>query len=343
MQTAQKPNPPTRNMTLDAAKGIAILFVVIFHVLRGFDSAALLPYGPWLARADSFAYGFHIQTFFLIAGFLAYPKAATLRFQARRQASLYYCYLLWSLLSWLVVYAMSGRINHPVSVQELLTLPFIPIHHFWFLLALMTGTALLAVFRSSPMLLLGIFVTTVISGPLFNHFGRLDLLEHANLMLIGALLRHLQIRIAINYLAGAAGLALLAASAYWTSRGGQSLSSDHLLPVSLAGCYGIYCIAHGLLRHGAIGRTLVLLGQQSLPIYVAHVMAGAGARVLLMIIVPQLPIALSVMICIAAGVVAPLIMAQLADQLGLARLLGLKPLNLPWTEPALQPVNRTAS
>jgi len=78
----------SRNTTLDNAKGVAILAVVIGHVLRGFNAAGWIADSLPLKLTDAVLYGFHVQTFFLIAGFLTFPKAASARFQYERQINL---------------------------------------------------------------------------------------------------------------------------------------------------------------------------------------------------------------------------------------------------------------
>ncbi len=106
---------------LDNAKGIAIVAVVVFHVLRGFHSAGMIDGGIAARFADAFAYGFHVQTFFVIAGYLAWPRADKLVFQRDRQFSLYYAYLFWSIVSSSVKPPFGGR---NVSDEFGIALPF---------------------------------------------------------------------------------------------------------------------------------------------------------------------------------------------------------------------------
>ncbi len=182
---------------------------------------------------------FHIQTFFMIAGYLAFPKAGSLQVQIGRQASLYYAYLLWSVISWTISSVMANAVNHPVSFHELLFIPIVPIQHFWFLLPLMLGTALMGILRAPLLLLTGCLVFVVLMS--VPGLAQLGIYGWVFYVLFGGLLRAANLRPKANLLPGIAGAVVLFGGAWNEVHGEQWLSWPPLsYIVTLSGCYAAY-------------------------------------------------------------------------------------------------------
>ena len=326
-----------RDQALDRAKGLAILAVVLFHVTRGFVLAGLLPQTLGLQFADTFAYGWHVQTFLLIAGYLAYPRAQDGRFQLRRQASLYYTYLLWSAITWLLLMPFASQVNNPLGWQALAWMPLVPIQHFWFLLVLMVGTALLGALRSTPLLLavsvLGFALVHpfVLPPPAMGDYSLRLYLHTVPFVLLGGALSQSGLRLVANPWAGLiciASLALVTWSATVTNVDITPID----FPFMLAGAYAVYVAAHYAGRIAYLGEALDLLGRHSLAIYLMHVIAGAGIRIILARLVPGLPVGIAILMSLAAALVAPIVFELIVRRLGLSVLLGLDPLPF-WSKP----------
>lgn len=331
-----------RDRALDCTKGIAIFAVVLFHVTRGFTLAGHLPESAALRFADSFAYGFHVQTFFLVAGFLAFPKAADARYQLGRQASFYYTYLLWSLISLVLSIAFSHAVNKPVGWTELAWMPIVPIQHFWFILALMFGTAVLGLLRTPSRLLGGaasIIALTYVLGPLHatGLAGSLGFYTTSlPFILIGGWLRQSEIRPTVTVPATLICLITFSGYAWWTAAGYQALTAVIAFPAMLTGCYVAYAVGTFASRTTP-GEILAALGRHSYVIFLAHVIAGAGARIILTRLAPGLNLMITISISLAAAIILPMLFGQLARKMGLAILFGLDPLPLGGT-PAHQKV-----
>ena len=325
---------PARDKALDCTKGIAILAVVLFHVTRGFVAAGELEDTPALRFADTLAYGFHVQTFFLIAGYLAYPKAWSTSFQIQRHATLYWSYLLWSGVSWGLAFAFANEVNNPLAISDLITIPFYPIQHFWFLLVLMGGTAMLCFLRSGPSLLLGAAAcltlapeTIRISLGMTRSMGLLTLsLGWLPFILIGAWLRHVELRPPATLAGGAVGVSILGIAAWAAVRSGFALTNEAAFPMILAGCYACYVAGSLASRMHLVAGLLARLGTDSLAIYLLHVIACAGVRIIIGKFAPDLPVTLAVMLSFGAGLAGPLLLLMAARRLGIAPLLGLGPL-----------------
>jgi surface polysaccharide O-acyltransferase-like enzyme len=316
--------PDTRDEALDTTKGIAILAVVIFHMTRGFTDSGELPLSLALNLADAIAYGFHIQVFLIIAGYLAFPKAGSLEVQFSRQASLYYTYLLWSVISWTISSAMASLVNHPVSFSELLLIPIVPIQHFWFLLPLMLGTALMWILRTPTALVLGcLAVAVMISIPGIQ----LRIYGWVFYVLFGGLIRAAALRPKANLLVGLAGAALLFTAAWRdVAHNGQWFHSPPFTNlVSLSGCYAAYVVGSYAVRSRLIGSALAFLGRHSMPIFLLHAITGSGLRIVLAHVAPGLDVYIAILLTILLGIYLPIAIEWAAEQIGLATLFGFKP------------------
>lgn len=324
----------TRNVALDNAKGIAIIAVVVFHVSRGFESAGMIERSAALAFADACAYGFHVQTFFLIAGYLAFARAGSLAFQRDRQISLYYAYLFWSLVSWCAAYVLSGRVNNPVTPADLVMLPIRPIEHFWFLPVLMIGTALLGLLRTPYALLLGLTVmATVAVAEVIQWYGMCVFLLF---MLVGGWLRAGPGLPPVNAWAGWACAGLLGIGAWLNVTSPVPVAPIWFIWASLAGCYACYALASAVTRLPALSTLLSGVGRNSMAIYLLHVFGGAGARIVLRQIAPDMAIWLALLICCIASIVLPLAGLYAARRLGISRWVALDPIAFaPAATPAL--------
>lgn len=313
-----------RDDAIDATRGIAMLAVAIFHVLRGFVDSGQWPETIARRFADAVAYGFHVQTFFLIAGFLAYAKARQPRFQLRRQLSLYYTYLLWSLASWALSMAMSGAVNHAVAYKDLLMIPVVPIQHFWFLLVLMVGTALLAFLRTPAQLLTASVATFALFA--FLPLRPIGIYSHLVYIFIGAWLAASSLRPRVSALLGAVCFLVLLICAWRAVHHGAPTTSLFVLPAILGGCYAVFVAGTLALRTGPLGRALAYCGRHSLPIFLLHVIAGAGTRIILYKLAPGLDLAIAISLSLIAAVIGPLVIDRIAERTGTATLLGLRSL-----------------
>ena len=327
MQVVATKSGLTRDIAIDATRGIVILLVVLFHVTRGFVSAGWLPDSYALDFADTFTYGFHVQTFLLISGYLAYPRAGQVGFQLQRQAWLYHAYLLWSLISWVLIAAMSNAVNNPLDLRDLLLIPIVPIQHFWFLLCLMLGIALLAVLRTPWALIGGGIALILLANALGGLTSPLGQLDAVCMVLVGAWLRATDLKPRANLPIALLCLAFMGLCTWWKINGAPGFAyPDPTLPFALSGSYAAYTFGTLAGRSGMIGSVLAYLGQHSLVIYLTHVIAGSGLRVILMQVAPGLNLYVALALVIGASVAAPLIFEKIAQWMGLAKLFALRPI-----------------
>lgn len=299
----------------------------MFHATRAFTAAGQLMPSLLLKMWDTAAYSFHVQTFFLIAGYVAFPKGGSLQVQIGRQASLYYAYMVWSFVSWLIATAMADYVNHPVHLDDLLWIPIVPIQHFWFLLPLMVGTFLLWLLRTR----LALTLAFILCFALANTDGViLGIYQSVLYILLGALLRATGIKLRANIFAGLLGLAVLTVSAWYPVYGGISIPPTLQFLFNLCGCYAAYVAGSYAARTKSLGSILSHLGRRSLSIYLLHVIAASSVRIALMHIAPDLNLYLAVTLTVLGGVCLPLIADALAQGAGVAAPLGLRTFRVRW-------------
>lgn len=316
-----------RDNAIDVTRGIAIALVVLFHMTRGFAAAGWLTPGAVLKFADGFAYSFHVHIFLLIAGYLSFPRAAQGSFQLQRQCWLYQAYLLWSFASWLLTAAAVNAVNNPVSGRDLLWLPIVPIQHFWFLPALMLGTAMIGLLRTPAALIAGgiaIFLLIPLCEGLPSPLGTLNFVI---MVMIGGGLQLTGFRPRPNMALAILCLAVVGIAVWWK----QYLAHGaHIFPplgvlIALCGCYAAYTAAC-VTGSGALNRALAYLGQHSLVIYLLHIIAGSGMRVMIEQLAPAFPLALAMPLVFAISVCGPLLFESVTQRIGLDDWLGLRPL-----------------
>lgn len=320
----QKFSRMNRLPALDNAKGIAIIAVAVFHVLRGFQVAGIVDAGFVWRFADSAAYSFHIQTFFMIAGYLSWPRANAVAFQRDRQFSLYYSYLFWSIISWTIAYALASRVNNAVTVEDLLLIPVRPIEHFWFLPVLMIGTAVLAALRTPLALILGCMVLALVA--LIDVVHWYGVCECLIFIVLGAWLRAGPGLPPIRSWAAWLGAALLAFGAWIGAASTTAIAPIWLLWSSLGGCYACYAVAHWTTGRPQLSSVLGYLGRHSMPIYLLHILGGSGTRIVLQHIAPHLAAPVAITLSILASFVVPLVIYEGARRLGITRWIGLDPI-----------------
>jgi fucose 4-O-acetylase-like acetyltransferase len=314
---------------VDHAKGLGILLVVYGHVQRGVVNAGLGE-GPLLAWVDYAIYTFHMPLFFLLSGlFLGRSmERGAGSFLKTRLVTLAYPYVLWSLIQGGIQIVLSGSLNESRGVEVLTRIPWEPLGQFWFLYALFWGHLLLFPLRRRPVALALVAVGALgaraflpgvlgqvafalpylVAGMVLGGSGVLQSWSEGTADPLRALV--LPLLVAVFALAVWLGGPLSAMDTFaWPS-----------FPATLAGVAVI--LALSMVLTGPAWGWLRLLGRASMVIFILHIIAGSGIRVILLKLgIDSLPLHL-VAGC-ALGVLAPLAAHWLLGRFGLLPWLGL--------------------
>ena len=119
-----------REKWLDAAKGLAIILVVLGHCLNHFDNEIM-------HRMCEIIYLFHMPLFVLLSGYSFYWVAVHNSFSKNiiNNAAIYVIQSVVYILFNIALQGVVATSNH-YSARDLLTFPVIPVAHFWYIQAI---------------------------------------------------------------------------------------------------------------------------------------------------------------------------------------------------------------
>lgn len=321
------PSGSNRQGWIDVARGIGVILVVFGHVLGGLVGAGIVPHGPAALWANYALYTFHMPLFFFLAG-LNVPHSlarGTGPFLRAKLWTLAYPYVLWSLIQGGVIMLASRHVNTPIAAADLLAIPYRPIAQFWFLYALLLCHVLAAMARRLA-LLAGLATAGFVVFQLLPVRPDLALTLH-----------DLPLYVAGIWLARTATAWTPPGGARWGWTGAAAVACAFALAVLLAGPQSGFdeqalaaapaCVlgvlgvvwASKLVARG----WLAAVGRMSMTIYVLHILAAAGMRIVLLRLSISPQPAVYLLAGTAAGVLAPMLVHVVLSRAGVLPLLGL--------------------
>lgn len=316
-----------REVWIDYARGLGVVLVVLGHVLGGLVRANLFPDTNQAAWIDYTLYTFHMPLFFFLSGL-------NVQFSLRRGAATFltgklwtiaYPYVLWSLIQGVIIMTLSRDANIPIYPKDLAEIWRSPIGQFWFLYALMICHIVVALVPNKWVVIaiaaigfLSYWIMPVrpTLALTLHHFPFYLLGVYASRM-VGAWRPHVM-ALPVVCLAFAVAVYL----------GGQWSGMDANGPASLPACIlGIAGVVIGCKLLDRSHRWLAAVGLMSMTIYILHILAGSGIRVLMLKMhVPPDPW-LYLVAGTAAGVVLPMIAHVVLQRFKLLTAFGLAPLH----------------
>lgn len=281
-----------RDTWIDYAKAIGIILVVYGHVARGLYNADLPLDAERFTLTDSIIYSFHMPLFFFLSGLLFHEslsKHGTGGLIVGKLDSIVYPYVLWSLLQGSCEVLLSNYTNGNLSFAEVLTFAWHPRAQFWFLYTLFFIFLLSALVYARarrehflPLLLL--FAALYLLPELRSrHFLADFLLANTVFFALGIWFDEIK----AFFVAHARALLPLCAALF--------IGGQYLFHIPLGLNYRDYGLATLALATVSIGLVvalslclaqlrlnwLLLIGASSMAIYLMHILAGSGTRILL--------------------------------------------------------------
>jgi fucose 4-O-acetylase-like acetyltransferase len=316
-------NRAERVIYIDVAKGISISLVVFFHTIHGFVTLGLIDYSSVLSFANTIAWGSSVQIFFVIAGYFSAKSLGRIDILEQRMLGLYYPYLFWSVVSFFASNAAANMTNSHYSWYSLAAIPVWPILHYWFLLSLMVAICLLHVFRSLLSLIASATIALVASSflPGWLH----DTAYFYTFAVVGALIA---LNGSLPILRPRAALICVALLIFGVCLATITSSDFRTAPFvffSLAGCYSLAFLSKAIAPTW-IGRLFAYFGENSLAIYLLHVLIAASLRTFFCKAYPFSNPTASMVICFVAAMGASLLAREIAYQLGLLKFVGFEPI-----------------
>lgn len=317
-----------RTKWVDIAKGIGIILVVYGHVLRGLHEANLDMSERFFEVSDALVYGFHMPLFFFLSGMFAAKWARrdlpTATFQ--KTQSLLYPYVIWSLLQGVIMIALSSLTNNTEDGLTFSNLGYhialAPFGQFWFLYALffifMLYYALRRLASDTIIMLLSLamfMMVPVMSGTWA--FG--SLCSNFAFFVLGSLLFQKGLVDKLLRFKGslaASSLLFIGVNAAYISvldsLGTYALQAVQFA-VALIGIAFIINISYQLSQWKS--SVLTAIGSASMTIYLVHILAGSGTRIVLTKMLHFDNVAGHLILGTLVGVLAPMAVQALVDRI----------------------------
>ncbi|MFZ6845935.1 acyltransferase family protein [Undibacterium sp. RuTC16W] len=308
-----------RNNWADYAKAIGILLVVYAHVARGAWNAGLPLDKESYMLIDSVIYSFHMPLFFFLSGLFFLPslnKYGDMQLMRSKLSTIIYPYLIWSLLQGFIEVFLSRYTNSQTSVGDVLSLLWMPRAHFWFLyvLFLIFGLAVL-VHRQQQARQQGIILVSALAFWVLHLYVALpfpfDYLANYFIffvlgMNVTTVLRWIENR-AGSWVFGS--LILFGTLQYIFYHRLRLIYTDTSVLLIVLSCAGIVLVSSLSiwLSQTRTGVWLTTIGQYSMPIYLMHILAASGVRIILSKFLHIDDVATHLLAGVGAGIVLPVL------------------------------------
>jgi fucose 4-O-acetylase-like acetyltransferase len=318
---------------VDAAKGIAIILVVVGHAWRGMHARGLIA-EPLFHAVDSRIYSFHMPVFFAVSGLFVAGSVARKSprdFVVNRILRLVWPLTLWTYL-FLATKLLAGDFaNSPITAADLVRLPFPGYLHLWFLWALFLQH--MAIVLTRPFIIDGHYATAKLaalavlsialalmplSSAIAYWFG--NAIKYAPFLVMGIMIGQTGLLDRFG-----TGARLIAAIAFLCVIVAWPLFADEAVTRLAGSCiltFGLIAVV------SAFGRSiptwaswLVSLGTASMAIYLCHTVFSAAVREALLSLGID-AIGIHLILGTVAGIVGSLAVLWLSTRTGTRRILG---------------------
>lgn len=264
----------------DVARGMAILLVVLHHTIRWLLSQDLAP--EYWSQATEFLRTLRMPLFFGVAGMFAAPwvfRRSWRQLASGKIAFLMWVYLLWCAIRW-VYFLIVPRLGtpEPFHFTRLLAAPLWPTNELWFLFALCVFFVIAKVAVKLPVWL-HVSIATVLSASAFA--GLIEapteaydgILSYYLFFLVGCLFRE-QLLAGIPKFPAPAALAFVTV---WTGCYVALKITNTYDVIGMQVAIRVLGAISGLLIAYHVSRFMIFhwlgwVGQNTLPIYVSHVL-----------------------------------------------------------------------
>ena len=307
-----------RNAWVDYAKAIGIILVVYGHVARGVFNAGLPMDQDEYLLVDSVIYSFHMPLFFFLSGLFFYDslvKRGKTGLVVNKVDTIVYPFIVWSLLQGVVEVVLSNYTNGDVTLGEVFSLLWSPRAQFWFLYALFLVFVVCSLVYAKTdrryflPLLLVFGVLYVLSQDLA--VGSIGKFIFGNVVFFALGIWFNEIK--AYFLARYVPLTLLLGASFLIGQYlfhvtfGLNWEVGGLSVLALATVSILFVIALAMWLGRFRMGWLLFIGASSMTIYLMHILAGSGIRVVLGSFMGIDSIAVHLIVGTLIGLVAPLL------------------------------------
>lgn len=307
-----------RNAWVDYAKAIGIILVVYGHVARGVFNAGLPMDQDDYLLVDSVIYSFHMPLFFFLSGLFFYDslvKRGKAGLIINKVDTIIYPFIVWSLLQGLIEVVLSSYTNGDVTLGQVFSLLWSPRAQFWFLYALFLVFVVCSLVyaradrRYFLPLLLVFGVLYVLSRDLAVGSVGKFIFGNAVFFALGIwfneikayfLARHVPLTLLL-------GASFVAGQYLFHVTFGLSWEVGGWPVLSLATVSILFVVALSMWLGRLRMAWLLFIGASSMTIYLMHILAGSGIRVILASFMGIDSIAVHLIVVTLVGLAAPLL------------------------------------
>ncbi|MCH1661601.1 acyltransferase [Enterococcus faecium] len=296
---------------VDISKGIGIILVVYGHVILGVHDANIGFDGLNYGLQHSFIYTMHMPLFYFLSGIFAgkWVKRDMKTALTQKVRSLLIPYILWGFIQAGIMQLFSGSTNNGQGLANALELPIRPYAQFWFLYDLfwifIIYYVLVNVLKITPKMILIISLVMLLISPTLKFWELQSIFYQFPFFITGTFvlgnkskLDKINLPIAlISYVV----LNLL----YYFSGASVLVGNAFSLVVAISGITLVIAITS---RFNS--RLLSYIGKSSIAIYVMHIIATAGTRII-MIKLGVDNVSIHIILGTLVGVIAPLMALEI--------------------------------
>ncbi len=308
-----------RTNWVDYAKAIGIILVVYGHVARGLYQANFDFPPETFKLIDSIIYSFHMPLFFFLSGLFFYnsfSKRGGKNLIFSKIDTIFYPYMVWSLFQGTIEVSLSSYTNASASLSEVLSFLWQPRAQFWFLFCLffifIYTTLIYSVLpkRHTPIIFL-------VSGLLFllpslpnTLFSGSYVTNNIVYFIFGIFFSsHIKEKIfsTNKSLILLALLFILSQACFHFFEHSLSLPYKSISALLLAFISILFIVALSIsLAKNVYSEFFILIGTSSMAIYLMHVLAGSGSRIVLRNVFNIESVYIHLLIGMLTGILVPI-------------------------------------
>jgi fucose 4-O-acetylase-like acetyltransferase len=329
-----------RSNWVDYGKGIGIILMVYAHLLSSaFHGGVQVP-ERFFRLSDGIIYSFHMPLFFFLSGLFvesSLKKRGMFEYLKDKFQRIFYPYLLWSVMQVGAEVMFSSHTQAGATLPDLFAVIYKPWGQFWFLYSLLLMHivhAILSLFGRYAKV-----ITGIVAGLLFLNwlpigaFGIFGFSAHFLFFAGGIIFREIFMKAEQNPLP-LWGILLLVTTLIGST---YFLFANMIDPVRLVTTpYKSYYLSFsilGIIVCSAASQYLAwhnifpflqTLGTYSLQIYLAHMLAGVGMRMILLLVFGIENWIIQISIGVIFALILPILLQRISDRLNFPYLFELK-------------------
>jgi fucose 4-O-acetylase-like acetyltransferase len=316
---------------VDYARGIGIILVVYGHLLSSGYHAGLDIPERFFVFSDSIIYGFHMPLFFLLSGLFveqSLQKHGSKKYLGNQLRRLVYPYFIWSILQMSIEVIFSNHTQKGTSLSDILAIVYQPWGQFWFIYALFLMQFIFVLANRlgefAPEIL-GIIGAGLFFSPIQIEVAALTPFSTHFIFFISGILYRKYLwekrvikssfwTIIISFTVLLSSGLYIFTNAIKPTRLASSNHPFYFLYLAIVGIY--FCISLSQYLAGKnIFPFLRTLGLYSMQIYLAHMLAGVGLRVILIEVFKLQNWGLHIVLGVLFALIAPIYLQIITNTL----------------------------